>query len=119
MNKAQAIQAFWGSFGIPAYEESTVPDDAVMPYITYSMVGDSIGHPIVMTASIWDKSYSWVGVSDIADLISDELIQVKSIALDVGFIYITRGTPFMQRMIDEDDTIRRMYINLMVEYLTP
>lgn len=37
MNKAQAIQAFWESFGVPAYEESTVPDDAVMPYITYSM----------------------------------------------------------------------------------
>lgn len=119
MNKAQAIQAFWESFGVPAYEESTVPDNAVMPYITYSMVADSIGHPIPMTGSIWDKTYSWTGLSRIADQISDELVQVKSIPLDVGFVYITRGTTFAQRMVDEDDTIRRIYINLMVEYLTP
>lgn len=119
MNKAQAIQAFWESFGVPAYEESTVPDDVVMPYITYSMVADSIGHPIPMTGSIWDKAYSWETISQIADSISDGLVQVKSVPLDVGYIYITRGTPFAQRMTDEDDTIRRIYINLMVEYLTP
>lgn len=119
MNKAQAIQAFWESFGVPAYEESTVPDDAVMPYITYSMVADSIGHPIPMTGSIWDKTYSWENISIVADVISNALVQVKSIPLDVGYIYITRGTPFAQRMVDEDDTIRKIYINLMVEYLTP
>lgn len=119
MNKAQAIQAFWESFGVPAYEESTVPDNAVMPYITYSMVAGSIGNPIPMTGSIWDKTYSWARLSRIADQISNELVQVKSIPLDVGFIYITRGTTFAQRMMDEDDTIRRIYINLMVEYLTP
>ena len=83
------------------------------------MVVDSIGHPIPMTESIWDKTYSWTGLSQIADRISDELVQVKSTPLDVGFVYITRGTTFAQRMVDEDDTIRRIYINLMVEYLTP
>lgn len=119
MNKAQAIQTFFESFGVPAYEESTVTDNAVMPYITYSMVSDSIDHPIAMAASIWDKTYSWENVSRIADAISDALVQVKSIPLDIGYIYITRGTPFAQRMVDEDDTIRRIYINLMVEYLAP
>ena len=119
MNKAQAIQTFFESFGVPAYEESTVPDDAVMPYITYSMASDSIGHPIAMSASIWDKTYSWENISLVADAISNALVQVKSIALDVGYIYITRGTPFAQRMVDEDDTIRRIYINLMVGYLAP
>lgn len=119
MNKAQAIQQFWESFGLPAYEESTVPDDAVMPYITYSMASDSIGHPIAMAASIWDKTYSWESISLVADAISNALVQVKSIPIDVGYIYVTRGTPFAQRMMDEDDTIRRIYINLMVEYLAP
>lgn len=119
MNKAQAIQAFWESFGVPAYEESTVPDGAVTPYITYSMVADSIGHPIPMTGSIWDKTYSWERVSRIAEQISNALVQVKSIPLDTGYVYITRGTVFAQRMTDEDDTVRRIYVNLMVEYLTP
>lgn len=119
MNKAQAIQAFFESFGVPAYEESTVPDDAVMPYITYSMAADSIGHPIPITGSVWDKSYSWARISGITNDISEELVQVKSIPLDVGFVYITRGTPFVQRMVDEDDTVRRIYLNFMVEFLTP
>ena len=118
MNKAQTIQTFWESFGLPAYEESTVPDDAVMPYITYSMVADSIGHPVSMSGSIWDRTYSWTDLSHVADQISNALVQVKSIPIDTGFVYITRGTPFAQRMVDEDDTIRRIYINLMVEYLT-
>jgi hypothetical protein len=38
MNKSQALQSFWESFGIPAYNEYTVPDNAEMPYITYSVI---------------------------------------------------------------------------------
>ena len=34
-NKWQAIDRFWNSFGIPAYDESSVPQGATMPYITY------------------------------------------------------------------------------------
>ena len=119
MDKAQAIQAFFESFGVPAYEESTVPDTAVTPYITYSMVADSIGHPVPMTASVWDKSYSWARLSGITNGISEALVQVKSIPLDVGFVYVSRGTPFLQRMVDEDDTMRRIYLNFMLEFLTP
>mgnify|MGYP007057717663 CR=1 FL=1 len=28
MNKTQALHQFWNSFGIDAYEENSVPDDA-------------------------------------------------------------------------------------------
>ena len=34
MTKANAIYNFWNSFGITAYEENTVPEDAIFPYIT-------------------------------------------------------------------------------------
>lgn len=119
MDKWQAIQNFWESFGIPAYDEKTVPDDAVMPYITYNAVIDRIDSPVTMTASLWYHSNSWIDISMKAKEISDALIQVKSIPLDVGFLYITRGTPFAQRMEDENDTIRRIYIVLMAEFLTP
>ena len=121
MNKAQAIHSFWNSFGIPAYEQTTVNDEQVGDlYITYEVVTDSLDHAVPMSASIWHKhSTSWEDVSLKAEQISDALVQVKSIPLDTGFMYITRGQPFAQRVADEDETIRRIYINIMAEFLAP
>ena len=121
MNKAQAIDNFWNSFGIPAYEVTTVDEEVVGDfYITYEVVTDSLDRPVPMSASIWQKhSTSWESVSLKADQISNALVQVKSIPLDTGFLYITRGQPFAQRVADEDETVRRIYINIMAEFLAP
>lgn len=120
MNKSQAVDAFWNSFGIPAYSQETVPDDAPDKYITYEVVTDSLNNVAIMSASVWDiGTASWEWISNLADQISNDLIQVKSIPLDVGYLYITRGNPFAQRMSDEDDSVRRIYLNIMAEYLTP
>ena len=121
MNKVQALHSFWNSFGIPAYEATTVNDERVGDfYITYDVVTDSLDRAIPMSASIWKKNTSsWEEVSLKAEEISDALIQVKSIPLDAGFLYITRGQPFAQRMADEDYSTRRIYINIMAEFLAP
>lgn len=122
MNKAQAIDNFWNSFDIPAYESSTVPDEEHRGtfYITYDVSTDSLDRAVPLTASIWDiNTMSWERISQKADEISDSLIQVKTIPLDIGYLYLTRGQPFAQRMSDEIETTRRIYINLMAEFLTP
>ena len=121
MNKAQAIDSFWKSFGIPAYEVTTVNDENTGDfYITYEVVTDSLDHAVPMSASIWHKhTKSWEAISQKAEQISDALVQVKSIPLDTGFLYITRGQPFAQRVADEDDSVRRIYINIMAEFLAP
>ena len=122
MTKYQALQHFWSSFGIPAYESSTVPDTESRGdfYITYEAVTDSLNNAVPMSASIWKlNATSWSAVSEVAERISDALIQVKTIPLDVGYLYITRGRPFAQKMSDEDETVRRIYINIMAEYLAP
>lgn len=121
MNKAQAIHSFWSSFGIPAYEQTTVDHESAGNfYITYEVVTDSLDHPVYMSASIWQKnSTSWKDVSLKAEEISEALEKVKSIPLDKGFLFITRGQPFAQRMADEDETIRRIYINIIAEFLAP
>ena len=56
MTKAAAIYQFWNGFGLTAYEENTVPHDAVFPYITYQLVTDSFDREIPLTASIWYRS---------------------------------------------------------------
>ena len=121
MNNTQAINEFWNSFGIPAYENTTVDEERVGDfYITYEVLTDSLDHPIPMSASIWHKhTQSWEAVTLKAEEISNALKQVKSIPLDTGFLYITRGQPFAQHVADEDQSTRRIYINVMAEFLTP
>ena len=122
MNKAQALHSFWNSFGIPAYDSSTVPEESSRGkfYITYDVSIDRLDAPVILTASIWDvDTMSWERISQKVDEISNDLIQVKAIPLDIGYLYLTRGQPFAQRMSDEDPTTRRIYINLMAEYLAP
>lgn len=122
LDKFQALNHFWNSFGIPAYESTTVPEGTNLGdfYITYEATTDSLGRPVPMSASIWKKNtMSWEEISQKAEEISDALVQVKVIPMRVGYLYITRGTPFAQRMSDEDESVRRIYINIMAEYLAP
>ena len=50
--------------------------------------------------------------------ISEALKDGVVIKLDKGYTYLYRGTPFAQRVKDNDDMIKRIYLNVNVEYLT-
>lgn len=120
-NKDQAIHDFWSSFGIPAYDENSVPDEATMPYITYSSRTGALGDILTLSGSVWYKSFSWKDISlkkeEIAEKVGKSGYCIKSI--EGGYLWITRGMPFAQRMSDPgSDLIRRIYINLNAEFLT-
>lgn len=120
LDKGQTIHAFWSSFGWPAYDEGTVPDDAAYPRITYNVVLDELDHPVAMYASLWDRTNDWKSVSVKAAQISDAITKLwpPAIAFDGGRLYITKGSPFAQRMVDEDDMVRRIYINIGAEFFS-
>lgn len=121
MDKAQALQTFWESFGIPAYEQTTVPETATMPYITYSVSTDSLDNVVNMSASVWYHSTSWKDISEKTEQIARYIVGMNppSIKFDGGRLYIAKGNPFAQRMADpNDDMIRRMYLNIQAEYLS-
>lgn len=121
MNKEQAMQNFFEGFGWKAYDESELPDDAEMPRLTYGLVTDSLDNPVSMAISLWDRSHSWKSVTEKAKEISEALtfMHPPAIPCDEGRIYITPGTPFTQRMLESSDPmIRRIYINLEIEYFT-
>lgn len=118
MNKEQALNLFWNRFNVLAYDENTVPDDAVLPYITYSVGISEINYPVSLTASIWDRSTSWGDVTEIFDDVSHELDHGgRIIPYDGGAFWIKKGRPFAQRVSDEDDSIRRILINVEVEFI--
>ena len=120
MTKAAAIYQFWNSFGLTAYEENTVPDDAKFPYITYQLVTDSFDREVAVTASLWYRSESWTDINAKTDEISQEISRGgKIIACDGGAIWLKRGQPFAQNMRDEsDDLIKRKYLNITAEFMT-
>ena len=120
MTKAAAIYHFWSSFGLTAYEENTVPDDATFPYITYQLVTDSFDREIPLTASLWYRSESWTGINAKTEEISQKISRGgKIISCDGGAIWLKKGQPFAQNMGDEsDDLIKRKYLNITAEFMT-
>ena len=120
MTKAAAIYQFWNSFSLTAYEENTVPDNAVFPYITYQLVTDSFDREVPVTASIWYRSESWTAINAKTEEISQKISRGgKIISCDGGAIWLKRGQPFAQSMGDEsDDLIKRKYLNITAEFMT-
>ena len=132
MNKQQAYNQFWSGFGVLAFEENSVPDDATIdqlikggaaaakfPYITYQVLVDDLDHPIYPTASIYDRNTSWERADTLANLISARIQEMGTLKLDNGRMFITKGTPYSQHMAEENDkAVRRVVLNLGIEFLT-
>ena len=120
MDKAQAIDNFWNSFGLEAYDEHTVPPTVTFPYITYSVATDSVGNIVPLYSSLWYRDSSWEEIQKKADEISKAIgYGGKIIKIDDGYMWLVRNTPFAQRETDpNDDSIRRIYLMTQAEFLT-
>lgn len=118
MNKYQALDEFWNSFEIPAYDANTVPENAELPYITYEASAGSLDENLFLNASIWYFGMSWEDISDKADEISAYIGQGGAgQKYDRGRLWIRRGTPFAQRMSEpSNDSIRRILLNIVAEF---
>ena len=122
MDRAQALHNFWSSFSLTAIDENSAYDERMsIPdnYITYEVQTSNIGEPVALTASLWYRSPSWEAIQKKADQIA-AYIGYGGRVLDVsgGYMWVKLGTPFAQRMAVEDDSIRRIVLNISVDFLT-
>ena len=124
LDKAQALNAFWNSFGVKAYEENTVPASVVSAsdgmYIAYEVTLDSFPNTSMLAASLYEvNNRKWSGVDAKAAEISAGIGYGGKIQpCDGGALWIKRGSPFSQHMAGENDTTRRIYLNIEVDFLT-
>ena len=119
MDKAQALNTFWNSFGLPAYDSQTVPPDVTLPYITYETKTDSLDNSLMLTNSIWYRSTLWRDIEQKSEDVAERLgLGGEVVKIDDGYLWLTKGSPFAQRMSDPDDSIRRIVINVRAEFLT-
>lgn len=118
MNSWQAQDKLWNSFGLPAYDENTVDEDAQMPYITYEAADGSLGGAMLLSASLWYHSGSWADISKKANQMKKGLN--TEIKIDGGYMMVrTPPANYATRMSDPNDKdIRRVRIAVMIEFLT-
>lgn len=119
MDKVKAYTAFWNGFGLKAYDETSVPDNLVMPYITFEMMEDEFDHTLALTANVWYRSTSWVESVDKVKQIHEAIGRGgRLVAYDNGAFWIRRSTPWAQRVSDDnDDSVRRTVLNIEVEFI--
>lgn len=119
MNRIQALNTFWNSFGSKAYDENSVPNTATLPYITYEVADSDFDNIVFLTASLWYRSSSWKDITEKSMQISDYISRGgKRVNYDNGCLWIQRASPFAQRLKDSnDDMIRRIILNYTVEFV--
>ena len=128
MTKAQALQAFFSSFGVPAFESNFVPSGEHtpdFPYITYDLVTADFGATVYFTGGIWDRTTTLARLNAITDEIARR-IGLGGIRLpcDRGHIHLYCGSPWAQTLRDqgevgtEDDSVHRKYLNFAARFNT-
>lgn len=121
MTKAAVLHQFFSSFGMTAYTATSVPDDAIFPYLTYEFITCAWeGGEVSLTVNLWFYTESEKIPNDKANELSAAIgLGGKVLPCDGGYIWLKRGSPWCQSLSDETSpTIKRRYINVTAEYLT-
>lgn len=109
----EALDAFFSGFGLDAYQVGTVPEDAELPYITYSIGVPEWNQKASMFAQVWDRTKSNAGIIKKADQITAAIGDTgKKIAFEGGYLVIWPENPLIQIMVKGD--FRSAYINLSI-----
>ena len=117
---ARALYSFWNSF-LPAYVEDNVPDDAVLPYITYTIADPDWNESASIQARVWYKDTSRVSLNAKVSDIKQAIGEGKSIKTETGFITLHRDSNFSQNQPYDDEgksNIKVAYLNIIIHSYT-
>ena len=109
---AEALKSFFSGFGVPAYSETSVPDDIQLPYITYPMKEPEWAQPTSFYIVLWCRTKGYVTALTKADQILAAIGEGVRIETGSGWVVIRPDTPLMQEMKDNENDTKALYINL-------
>ena len=109
----KGLNKFFSQFGT-AYIETSVPESAEFPYITYKCGSEDWNNKALISCSIYSKSSSYLELSEIAEKILDSARDGAIINVDGGYLCIYLGEPEFQIVPNADYNIRQGYINFVV-----
>ncbi len=109
---AKALLEFLSGFGIAAYAENTIPDDAELPYLTFPLREPEWGRKTTFYVNVYYRNQT----SNLQSLTkADEIVAAigEGIRLpcDGGYIALWPETPLVQELPPDND-VRGAYINL-------
>lgn len=125
MNKEQALHSFWSSFNLPTYDENSVPSEeerikisgSAFPIITYEVVTGDFDTELPMAASLWYRSDSWAAITEKANEIERAITRGGRMVSYEGGAFWLRKRNSMRMSEPTDDMIRRILMNLTVEFI--
>lgn len=111
---------FWrNATRLPCYAEGSVPDDATLPYVTYETIIDSLDSSVMPNATVWMRTESWSPLDSIQTAVEQYIDRGRLIKMDIGSMFVNKGSPFAQRTVDENDkSIKGYLFTLEVEFLS-
>ena len=121
MTKDKALHAWFGQF-LPAYPASSVPGDAIFPWLTYDLIlGAWDSGEASITVNLWYYTESEATPNAKAQEIADAIgMGGVFVSCDEGAIWLKRGTPWCQAIKDDSEpNVKRRYLNITAEFITP
>lgn len=118
LNKWSAQKVYWSSFGFPAYQELTVPDDAKMPYLTYQAVNGQMGGTMNASANLYYKGTSWAKIMEEVEQM--EKFIDRQVFIDGGIMKVRKPLSHFAQPVSEsaDTKVRRMLLTVEIEFLS-
>lgn len=116
----RALSDFWASFGLDAYPEGDVPDDAALPYITYTAALPDFLQPVTHQARVWYRDTGYAAISGKVDEIRARFGYPGTVLLPAGAgaLCVRVENPFAQRMPMDATEIKCMYLNFELSNYT-
>ena len=113
---ATALYNFFSGFGIPAYLQDNIPDNAQMPYITYEMIEPEPLATALLNASVWYRDTSVTDICAKADEIKAAIGSGKDLPTPSGVVHLFRekNSPFGHIMNDPNRETKRALFALLI-----
>lgn len=111
----KALYQFWSGFSIPAYPEQLVPDDAVLPYITYDVKAPYWRGASPYNARVWYKGTSMIPILSKVSEIDEEIGDGIRIAYGNGCLFLFKEDLFFQMQPSDDETIKIAYLSMSIQ----
>ena len=100
---------------MPSYVEGFVPPNTPFPYLTYQVLDNDNLTNTMQQVRIWTKSSSMMELAGYLDMVESELGEGLVLPIqEGGHILMTKGSPFMQLVQDEDINIKSALLNIQL-----
>lgn len=113
---ASALYTFFSGFGITAYTTNNVPENAVLPYLTYDLAVGKTLSSAPIGARLWWEGTLPAALFEKADEIQSSIGTGIQLPCGNGYIWLYQGDPFVQPVSDEDDRLSTLYLNVTASF---